>query len=166
MLPTRVQVEGPPGLIVEEPILPPTRPLRLEGLDLTLPVWDGPVDIAVPFYPVGELVSETRPLDVETATLEVTVRYQACDDQVCLLPKTEKFSLQLPLDVIDIPKIGLHLGHGQREGSYDGTPHMRRLVLRKARRNPLGLLKFLWKNVRLELGAARRRRQAQRATGP
>ena len=161
MVPTQVRVEGPPGLVVEDPILPPTRPLRLESLDLTLPVWDGSVDIVVPFYAVGELASETRPLDMESATLEVSVRYQGCDDEVCLLPKTEKFSLQLPMDVIDIPKIGLHLGHGQREASYDGTPHMRRLVLRKARRNPLGLLKFLWKNIRLELAAARRRRQAE-----
>jgi hypothetical protein len=45
MLPTTVRVQGPPGLVVEEPMLPPSEPLRLESLDVELPVWSGTVDI-------------------------------------------------------------------------------------------------------------------------
>ncbi len=158
MVPTTVQVEGPPGLTVLDPILPPTEPLCLASMDLELQVWSGTVDIAVPFYPTGELASELRPLDAETARLEVNVRYQACDEQTCLLPKTETLHLELPMDVVDVPALAMHIGHGQREGSYDAMPHMRRLILRKLRRNPLGLPRFIAKSLRLELAARRRRR--------
>jgi hypothetical protein len=165
MVPTSVRVEGPPGLVIEEPILPPTSPLRLQSLDLELPVWSGTVDIAVPFYATGELASEVRPLDHDSVTLEVTVRYQACDSDTCLLPRTEKLSLQVPLDVVDVPALGMHKGHGQREGPYDATPHLRRLFLRKVPRHPLGFLRFIGKSIRLELAARRRRwRGAQEAT--
>jgi AhpC/TSA family/Thiol:disulfide interchange protein DsbD, N-terminal len=157
MLPTTVTVTGPPGLVLEPPVFPPTRPLRLESLGLELPVWSGRVDVVVPFHAAGPLASEVRPLDQDSATLEVSVRYQACDDQVCLLPRTERLSLEVPLDVVDVPSLAMHRGHGQREGGYDATPHLRRLFLRKVRRHPLGFLRFLWKSLRLEWAARRRR---------
>jgi hypothetical protein len=157
MIAASVTVEGPPGLVVHDPILPPTETLRLESLDLELAVWSGSVDIRVPFHAVGELASEVRPLDVDAVPIEITVRYQACDDQTCLLPKTEKFVLDVPLDVIDIPKIGMHAGHGQREGAYDGSRHLRRLMLRKVRGHPLGLLRFIARSIALEVSAAIRR---------
>jgi hypothetical protein len=83
-------------------------------------------------------------------------------DNECLLPKTETFNIELAMDVIDVPALGLHLGHGQRERNYNSMPAMRRLIFRKVRQNPLGLFKFLFKNLKLELAARRRRRQAQK----
>ncbi len=158
MIPTSVEVSGPPGLVTEAPVFPETHSLELPGIDAVLPVWDGTVDVTIPFYPVGELASETRPLDQESITLDVMVRYQACDDEACLLPKTETLSIEVPLDVIDVPALGMHMGHGQREAEYDSMPHMRRLFLRKARKDPLGLLRFIATNVKLELQARRRRK--------
>ena len=38
MIPTTVSVEGPPGLVVEDAIVPPTETLHLKGLDLELQV--------------------------------------------------------------------------------------------------------------------------------
>jgi len=84
------------------------------------------------------------------------VRYQACNDNECLLPKTEVFTLSPGMDVIDIPKIGLHLGHGQRAGNYDGRPALRRLLWRKFKENPLSLFKFIITNIKLELQARKR----------
>jgi AhpC/TSA family/Thiol:disulfide interchange protein DsbD, N-terminal len=164
MVPTTVTVEGPPGLVLESPIFPPTTPLRLASLGLELPVWAETFDVVVPFHAVGELASETRPLDEDSATIEVTVRYQACDREQCLLPRTEKLHLEVPLDVVDVPALSLHKGHGQREGNFDATPHMLRLVLRSLRRNPLGLFRFIAKSLRLELAARRRRRAGPRST--
>jgi hypothetical protein len=158
MIPTSVSVAGPPGLIVEDPIYPATETLRLESMDMELPVWSGTVDVVLPFYAVGELASETRPLDVSSVKIEVGVRYQACDDNICFPPKTEKFSLCLDLDVIDVPALGTHMGHGQREAGYNGTPHMLRLILRKLRKYPLGMPRLIWKTLKLELAASRRRR--------
>jgi hypothetical protein len=158
MIPTTVEVTGPDGLVIEEPLYPETRPLQLPGLDVALPVWEGRFDVVVPFYADGRLASETRPLDQDHAKVEVKVRYQACDDEQCLLPKTEHLTLELPLDVIDVPNVGMHTGHGQREAGYDGTPHLRRLLWRSVRRSPLGVLRFIAKNIKLELAARKRRR--------
>ena len=160
MIPVQVEVQGPPGLVVQAPELPPTTPHRLPEMDLTLPVWSGTVDVRVPFYAVGELASETRPLDRGSATLSVTVRYQACDDRTCLLPRTEVFTLELPLDVVDVPRLSIHMGHGQREAEYDAFPHARRLLRRKIRQAPFGFLRYLVKQSRLERAARRRARTA------
>ena len=158
MIATTVTVEGPPGLVIHEAILPATELLRLEGLDLELRVWSGTIDIVVPFHAVGELASEVRPLDVPSALVEVTVRYQACDDHTCLLPKTEKFMLDVPLDVIDIPKIASHVGHGQREAAFDGSPHVRRAAAAQdPRPPPLGFVRFIGKTIGLEVAALWRR---------
>lgn len=157
---TQVQVEGPPGLATLEPELPPTHALHLTSMGLDLEVWSNTVDIVVPFYARGELASETRPLDMDKLALKIHVRYQACNDDECLLPRTETFTLELPMDVIDVPSLGPHKGHGQREGNFDSTPAMRRLILRKMKQNPLGLPKFLWKSVKLELAARKRRKHS------
>jgi hypothetical protein len=111
-------------------------------MGMELPVWSGRVDVVFPFYATGELASETRPLDGESVEIEATVRYQACNDEVCFPPKTERLVLRLALDVVDVPALGTHSGHGQREGNYSATPHMARLLLRKLRQYPLGLPRF------------------------
>lgn len=111
-----------------------------------------------PFYAVGVLVSETRPLTENSLEIEVHIRYQACDDNVCLLPKTEKLLLEVDLDVVDVPALGPHLGHGQREGNFRAAPRMARLLRRKIRKHPLGFLRFIVKSFKLEMAAMRRRR--------
>jgi hypothetical protein len=158
MIATEVSVRGQAGLTVLEPILPATETLHLAAMNMELQVWSGQVDIVVPFYPKGELASETRPLDADSTHIEVEVRYQACSDIECLLPKTERFSFDLEMDVVDMPALGLHQGHGQREANYNGMPAMRRLILRKLRQNPLALFKFLFRNLKLELAARKRAR--------
>ena len=157
MVPVSISVKPEPGLEVREPITPETRALRLESAGIELQVWSGSVDFVVPFCPTGELASEVRPLDMPSLPLEVSVRYQACDDHNCLLPRTEVFSLDVPLDVIDVPAIPLHMGHGQRHGNYDGMPHVWRLLARKTRASPLGLLRFAVRAIGLEFAALRRR---------
>ena len=154
MVATQITVQGPPGFTVMDPIHPPTKTLHVAGADLE--VWSGTVDIVLPFYAKGELASETRPLDMTEAPIEVKIRYQACTDDECLLPKTETLSFSLPLDVIDVPALSLHMGHGQREGSYSSMPAMLRLILRKARAYPPGLFKYIYKTMKLSFAARKR----------
>ena len=156
MVATQVAVSGPPGFTALETEFPPTERLHLASMGADLEVWSGTVDIVVPFYAKGELASETRPLDADEIDLDIQVRYQACTDNECLLPRTESLKLSLAMDVIDVPRLGIHLGHGQRESGYDSMPAMRRLIWRKVKKNPLGLPKFLWKNLKLELAARKR----------
>ena len=158
LIPTTIEVNGPEGLVAEDPILPPTRTLHLEGLGVDLETWSGRFDIAIPIFADGRLASEARPLDADAVPVQVKIRYQACDESQCALPRTETLNLEVPLDVVDIPRLGLHEGHGQRAGNYDARPHMQRLFLRKTRKNPLGLIKFVWTTLRLELKSRLRRR--------
>ena len=166
MVATRVQLSGPEGLVTLDPILPPTRSLRLPGLDLDLQVWDGVVDIAVPFYPRAEIVSECRPVDAEPVPIDVAVRYQACDDSTCLPPRSERFRLELGLEPVDMPDLAFHGETGQRKSALDGAPHMRRLILRQLRRHPFGALRSVAQMLRLNVeGRRRQRRQRARNEG-
>ncbi len=160
MLPLTITAAGPEGLVFDEPVYPPTDSLRLPGVEATLPVWKESFDVALPFYADSRLVSEMRPLETDQVTLEIEIRYQACDEQQCLLPVTEELSLDVPLEVVDVPRITLsdHVGHGQRESNYSGMPHLRRYIWRAFRNSPTGMLRFLTTNIRLELAARRRRR--------
>lgn len=160
MVATRVEVSGPEGLVTHAPVLPPTRPLRLAGLDLTLHVWDGVVDIAVPFHPRAELVSECRPLDRDSVPIDVTVRYQACDDTSCLAPRTERFRLEVGLEPVDMPNLSFHGDTGQWKSALDSAPHFRRLMLRQLRRHPVGALRSIAQQIRLRIQAERRRRRS------
>jgi len=157
MVATEVTVSGPPGFTVLDPVLPPTESLYLDSMDVDLRVWSGTVDIVVPFYAKGELVSEVRPLDSDDIDIHVTVRYQACTDNECLLPKTDTYSLTLPMDVIDVPALAMHQGHGQRESNYSSAPALKRLLWRKFKAHPMGLPRYIWKTFRLEIKAWRRR---------
>ena len=160
MVPTTVNVSGPTGLVFEDPIFPAPETLVLKSTNIQLRVWSGRVDVVIPFYAVGSLASETRPLDRDTAKIAVELGYQACDDSICLPPQTDSLSLRLKLDVVDVPALGIHTGHGQREGNFSATRHMRRLILRKFLKNPFGLPRLALKIMRLERAARRRAHQA------
>lgn len=165
MIATRVEVSGPEGLVTLPPLLPPTRPLRLAGTDLTLHVWDGAFDVAVPFYPRAELVSECRPLDHDSVPIDVTVHYQACDDTTCLLPRTETFRLDVGLEPVEMPNLAFHGDTGQRVSEMDGAPHLRRLIRRQLRRHPLGVLRSILQMIRLNLAGRRRQRASDAGSG-
>jgi hypothetical protein len=147
---TDIKVEGPDGLVTLPMEAPPTTPLHLKTLDIDLNVWSGTVHFATPLYPVGELVSECRPIDEREVELSVHVTFQACTDETCLLPQTRTLTLQVELEEVDVPNLPIHTGHGQREGNYDSTPAMKRLIWRKVRNNPLRLLQFIWNRKRME----------------
>lgn len=157
MVPVSIEVDGPEGLVVEPEIGPQTSPLTVAAIGLELPVWSGDVYFRIPVYATGALASETRPLDHDSVRIAVRVRYQACTDEVCLLPRDEAFELEVPLDVCDVPSLPMHNGHGQREGNFKALPHALRLLRRKILPHPIGALRFLVRNIRLELAARRRR---------
>jgi hypothetical protein len=160
MIPTTVEVRGPEGIRVGEPILAPTETLRLPGLDIELQVWSGTVDISIPVYASAPLLSELRAITTPSITLEVTVRYQACNDETCLLPRTEKLPLEVGLEPVALPDLSLHSGGGQHVTTMDSEKHLRRLVLRKLRStNPLAVLRGALKLAGLNRAARRRRRE-------
>ncbi len=88
-IPTEVTVTGPVGLEVDEAIYPDTHPFRVEGIPHEFQVMDGAIEIEVPLsWTLNE--GETVPLDI-------TVRYQACDDHQCFVPRTVEMHLDVPV---------------------------------------------------------------------
>ena len=96
---TEVTVTGPEGLLVEAPAFPDAHPFRVEGIPHTFQVMDGQltdgtVEIEVP-------ISWTLADNVENAAtavpLEIVVRYQACDDHQCFVPRTVSMHLDVPV---------------------------------------------------------------------
>ena len=159
MFATTIEARGPAGLVFDPWERPPTTKLRLRSPDVELNVWSGTVDFFAPFYGVGELVSEVRPLDADAVDIEVEIKFQACDEHTCLLPQTRTFTLTVPIEVVDVPALQIHMGHGQREGGFDAGPHMKRLVARKVKARPASLPGFVWRNIKMNVAAFLRARR-------
>ncbi len=93
---TSVTLDEIDGLIAREPKLPPTETHTLAGTGEMLHIFEGDVVVRVPITHNGS----TRVRSEEGAqSLQVsgTIRWQACDDDVCHLPKSERFELTIPL---------------------------------------------------------------------
>jgi thiol:disulfide interchange protein len=83
VIPARVDVEVPAGIVFTDVTYPPSTTYRLIGFDEPLDVFDGTFPVAVRLA----IDKHKTPGDV---SLPVTFRYQACDDTTCLPPTTLK----------------------------------------------------------------------------
>lgn len=136
MVATSVEIRGPEGLNVEAPLLPPSEPLRMPGTDFEFRVWSGQVDIEVPVWAGDALApllhDETTPTE---ADLEITLRYQACDDQACAIPKTESFRLTIPVETGIAPRLPILKGLGTST-TMPTAKHFVRMLVRSVRERP------------------------------
>ena len=109
---------------------PGTVALEVAGRDATFQVFEGAVEIAIPVYYVREDVkhllgrarrlaseleepdagvvqqliahTETLPPTERSVRLDVSVRYQACTADVCLVPQTETLRLDVPIAAVEM----------------------------------------------------------------
>ncbi len=89
-IPTTVTVSAPEGIEAGTPVPPSTHPFRVEGLADEFLVFDGRAEFEIP---LTATVREGGPF-----TLEVTVRFQACDDRQCFLPQERTLTVEARLD--------------------------------------------------------------------
>lgn len=75
---------------------PPTKPFSVAGVSDEFHVFDGTVEFEVP------IVNGNR--DLESLGLDVTVRFQACDEKQCFLPQTKQLHIDVPLGGLNRPK--------------------------------------------------------------
>ena len=94
--PTTVRVEPVGGVEIGEAVYPPTMPMRFDALDVTLPVYEGTVDIAVPVTALAELLAAGDAPASETVDLNIVVDYQTCSDTICYLPEEARLTLSVP----------------------------------------------------------------------
>jgi AhpC/TSA family/Thiol:disulfide interchange protein DsbD, N-terminal len=95
-IPTEVTVTAPEGVEVGEPQYPPTTPFRVEGINADFQVFEQNARIKV-------MVQRLSP-DIESIPLDVTVRYQACNDRECFLPQTKTLHLDVPAEALNRPQ--------------------------------------------------------------
>lgn len=89
-IPTAVTVTGPASVRIDEPRVPPTRPFHIAGIADTFHVLDDHVEIAIP------IVSTER--EATEIALDVRVRYQACTDRECFVPRDRQITLHIPIE--------------------------------------------------------------------
>ena len=83
------------GLRVDEPIYPPTHEQEFPLLGVTLNVYEGGVDVAIPVIPDAERFTSRMAENVE---IPIEVLFQACSDTICFTPRTETLSVTLPIE--------------------------------------------------------------------
>lgn len=95
MVATTVEFDDDDGIVIRPAVYPATSPHTLGGTGEVLPVFAGDVTIRVPFTHNGRSLVDH---DDGPSTIRVagTIRWQACDDEACHLPRAERFELQVP----------------------------------------------------------------------
>ena len=95
-IPTEVTVTVPEGIVVSEPRYPETEPFRVEGIDEQFHVFGDEARIAI--------MVQRNEGELESIPLEITVRYQACNDRECFLPQTKQLRLDVPAAALNRPQ--------------------------------------------------------------
>jgi len=85
------------GLRVGTPRYPPTQPREFPELGVTLNVYEGVVDVAIPVTPNAELFNPRNRDQPEQLVVPVSVLFQVCSETICYTPRTETLSLELPV---------------------------------------------------------------------
>jgi hypothetical protein len=130
MTSTTITIDGPDGFRHEPVEKPPTYGFDLPGVDEPLQVWDGTADFVFPVYAastLGRAVEE----GVASIGVEITVRYQACDEAQCFIPRTQTLHLEVPIGLGAMPNLGEMHGITGQTVEMDSMAHMKRLVERK-----------------------------------
>jgi len=86
-----------PGLRVGPARYPTTEPREFPELGVTLNVYGGIVDVAIPVTPTAELFNPGNPDQPDQLVVPVSVLFQVCSETVCYTPRTEELSLSLPV---------------------------------------------------------------------
>jgi hypothetical protein len=103
-IPTEVEFLETPGIRFGDAVYPETHAMRFDALDVTLPVYEGVMDVAIPVTATSEILNWTNFSQPESVELKMRVRYQACSDTVCFLPKSTEISLKVPIGSHVMPK--------------------------------------------------------------
>ena len=135
MVATRIDIEGPDGFCCEAIESPPTRPMQLPGVSKPLHVWDGTVDFVIPTY-ANTALTRTISEGAESITVRIHVRYQACDDTQCFIPRTRTIELDVPVASGVMPQFEQMKGFGGTTIEMDSMAHMQRLYMRKVDPSP------------------------------
>ena len=101
LIPTTVELKSKLGVTMSTPKYPAGGELKLEGIDSAYHVYEGEVLVTASLK-----IPETAASKLEE--FELTIRYQACNDQNCERPKTLKFAARVPVAAVGEPVIAIN----------------------------------------------------------
>ncbi len=120
---TSIVLDEVDGLVALEPKMPPTKPHVLAGTGETLQIFTGDVVVRIPITHNSRTLTEIK----RDLRVSGTVHWQACDDQACHLPQSQRVALTIPMAPINSP--WSKPPDGTR--GMDFEHHMRRMVERR-----------------------------------
>lgn len=100
---TTVTLPETKGVRFGEAVYPPTHERDFPELGVTLNVYEGVTDIAIPVALNAEILNWTiaeKPSEIE---LPLSVTYQACSETVCYRPRTETMMLNVAIQPLVMP---------------------------------------------------------------
>ena len=100
---SEVTTPDTPGLRIGDAVYPATSPRAFPELGVTLNVYEGAVDVAVPVTPNAEVFHWSNVNRPEMVELPVSVLFQVCSDTVCYVPQTRALSLEVPFQPLLLP---------------------------------------------------------------
>ncbi len=100
---SEVTVPDTPGLRVGPAEYPPTHPKEFPQLGVTLNVYEGVVEVAVPITPNVERYHSSNPDRPDVVEVPVSILFQACSDTICYTPRTQELTLELPFEPLFFP---------------------------------------------------------------
>jgi thioredoxin:protein disulfide reductase len=114
LIPTALEFEPQAGVTFGKAIFPKAPLKKLMVSDSPMAVFEGIVKVTAEIIPSSNLAEKE-------ITIRGRVRYQACDDRVCLPPASELFSLTLPVELRDPSQIETSSSLSEKPGEKPGT---------------------------------------------
>jgi thioredoxin:protein disulfide reductase len=114
LIPTALEFEPQTGVTFGQAIFPKAPLKKLLVSDSPMAVFEGIVKVTAEILPSSNLAAKE-------ITIRGKVRYQACDDRVCLPPASELFSLTLPVELRDPSQIETSSSLSEKPDAKPGT---------------------------------------------
>jgi hypothetical protein len=102
-VPVALILDEDPQIVTRDVVKPESESLTLGGTGEVIRVYEGAVELRLPVTVNADLgVAETEAREI---TLAGELQWQSCDDQVCDLPRRERFKLTIPLASIVVSEL-------------------------------------------------------------
>jgi hypothetical protein len=123
-VPLALILDDDPQIVTRNVVKPESKTLTLVGTGEVIQVYEGAVELRLPVTVNADLgVAETEAREI---TLAGELQWQSCDDQVCDLPRHERFELTLPLASIVVSEMRAS-ADGVLVRSMNSVKHFKRL---------------------------------------